>query len=146
MSKEDKLNILPRLIMPITVLLFNLFTAKAEFVSSDGPIPAHYGFPLFWHHPNDVVSLAWDLSLPALVVDFLIYLLVVWFVFKIIPVRYTEYLRSPYISMGLWVLALVAAFFISIHFTFNPDFSLSFFLPDAKISRYGFFAGFEFKG
>jgi hypothetical protein len=72
-----------RLILPVTLILFTLFT-KWWYVFPDGPPVMAYGFPLIYKCPGFHTSLSMQYFVLEMIADLLFYFLICFILFIII--------------------------------------------------------------
>ncbi|HUQ33984.1 MAG TPA: hypothetical protein VM095_17820 [Pyrinomonadaceae bacterium] len=93
---------------PLALLTFCLITARAVAACVDGPDEIRFGFPFFWITPG-VMSLSWIIDVPALIVDFIVYLFVWTLLLKTaLFVRLFSW-KPRALLISVWMLALLVA-------------------------------------
>ena len=92
-------------VLPFTVLVFNLVTAKAIVACVDGPDEARFGFPLFWMKPGPT-SLSREIDLAALLIDALAYFFICLLLWLLIEKLRPLAKRARLVSALLWAAAL----------------------------------------
>jgi hypothetical protein len=99
--------------LPLTILTFCLITLKVSLQCFDGPDETRFGFPLGWSKPSLVSSLEYIIDVPALAIDFSVYL-GVWFWLSRAGLFRKVFAWSPrLLSICLWLMAgVVAGFYL----------------------------------
>jgi len=94
--------------LPLALLSFCLVTARAIAACVDGPDEIRFGFPFFWITPGPT-SLSWVIDVPALAIDFIVYLFAWTLLLKTaLFVRLFSW-KPRALLIIVWVLALLTA-------------------------------------
>jgi len=104
--------------LPLALLTFCVVTIKVVANCIDGPAEVRFGFPLAWITPGPT-SLSYKIDLPALGIDFGVYL-GAWVLLTQIALFQRVFLWRPrLLSACLWVAAFGAAGFYIV--MISPD-------------------------